>query len=194
MARRLFDVGLTVLLLPVIGPVMVAVAVALKREGRVAAVLWRSPRLGRGGRQFELLSFSTMVGVGPDTPRSEREARQTRVGRFVRNSSLDHLPMLLNVLRGDLSVVGPRPMEPGRVDLSDPGWQRILSVRPGCASYAILRLARTYNRSPEAEQRRLELEYVERASLRFDLQLLWEALQAKIASRGNIKARGEPTV
>ena len=71
---------------------------------------------------------------------------------------------------------------------------RAAPATPSCASYAILRLARTYNRSPTAEQQRLELVYIERATLRFDLQLLWEALQAKIASRGNIKARGEPTV
>jgi lipopolysaccharide/colanic/teichoic acid biosynthesis glycosyltransferase len=194
MAKRLFDVALTLLLLPLAGPVMAAVAVALKLEGRVASVLWRSPRLGRGGRPFDLLAFSTMAGVGPETPRPEREARQTRVGRVVRTSSLDHLPMLLNVLRGELCVVGPRPTEPERVDPGDPAWRRILSVRPSCVSYAILRLARTYNHSPVAERQRLELEYVERASPRFDLQVLWEALRAKLASRGNIKARGVPSV
>lgn len=68
-----------------------------------------------------------------------------------------------------------------------------MSVRPGAASYAILRLAWTYNRSPVDEKKRLELEYVERRSLRFDLALFAEVLRAKIASRGNIKARGEPT-
>jgi lipopolysaccharide/colanic/teichoic acid biosynthesis glycosyltransferase len=65
-------------------------------------------------------------------------ARLTPVTRIVRALSLDHVPMLLNVVRGDLSLVGPRPMEPDRVDLSDPRWRRVLSIRPGLVSYAIL--------------------------------------------------------
>ena len=192
MAKRAFDVvGGAMLLLA--APIMLAVAIALRIEGRIP-VFRRTPRLGKGGATFHMLSFSTMVGGADAAPGASPSDRQTAVGRFVRNYSLDHLPMLWHVVRGDMSLIGPRPMEPDRVDLTDPAWRRILSVRPGAASYAILRLARTYNRSPMAEKMRLELEYVDRHSLAFDVALFREVLRAKIASRGNIKARGEPTV
>jgi lipopolysaccharide/colanic/teichoic acid biosynthesis glycosyltransferase len=169
---------------------MLAIAVALRVEGR-GPVLFRSPRRGKGGRLFWLLGFRTMVDAAA-APALSPKARQTRVGRLIRNYSLDHLPMAINVLRGEMSVVGPRPMEPARVDLADPTWQRILSVRPGAMSCAILRLARHYNQTPVVEKQRLELEYVARQSLWFDLRLLAAAVRAQIASRGNIKARGKP--
>lgn len=72
-------------------------------------MLWRSPRLGFGGRRFDLLSFRTMR----DDPGGDVQTRLTRTGRVLRNYSLDHLPTLLNVLRGDMSVVGPRPNRTG---------------------------------------------------------------------------------
>ncbi|MGI8422559.1 MAG: sugar transferase [Chloroflexota bacterium] len=193
MAKRAFDLLAGGVLLLIVAPVMGAVALALKLEGRVP--VWRrTPRVGRGGATFHMLSFSTMVDAAHAAPGATPESRETAVGRIVRNYSLDHLPMLWHVARGDMSLIGPRPMEPELVDLSDPAWQHILSVRPGAASYAILRLARTYNRSAMAERQRLELEYVDRRSLRFDLALCGEVMRAKIASRGNIKARGEPAI
>jgi Bacterial sugar transferase len=152
-------------------------------------VFRRSRRPGRGGRPFHLLTFRTMAG-----DEGAPEDRLTAVGRAIRRSSLDHLPMLVDVLRGDLSLVGPRPMEPERVDLADPAWGRVLTVRPGLVSYASLRLGRTYNASPMAERQRLELEYVARSSLRLDLRLCGQAVEALVRSRGNVKARGRPSV
>jgi len=89
-------------------------------------------------------------------------------------------------------VVGPRPAELDRVVLDDPVWRRVLSVRPGVVSYAVVVLARSYNHS--SVQRRLELEaaYVERAGVRFDLVLLAGAAGAFVRSWGNVKARGRP--
>jgi lipopolysaccharide/colanic/teichoic acid biosynthesis glycosyltransferase len=96
------------------------------------------------------------------------------------------------VVWGEMSLVGPRPMEPARVELEDPAWQRILTVRPGMVSWAIHCLGREYNASSQALKKRLELEYVAKRSMGFDLWLLWSAGRALVASRGNVKARGRP--
>jgi len=116
----------------------------------------------------------------------------TRVGAVIRNYSLDDLPNLLNVLIGDMSIVGPRPMEPERVTMADPVWQATLSVRPGLLSFAILRLADTYNASDPQIKQHVELEYIARQSFRFDLEVFVRWMQSYIASKGNIKARGRP--
>jgi lipopolysaccharide/colanic/teichoic acid biosynthesis glycosyltransferase len=121
-----------------------------------------------------------------DEPAQDGPSRLTPVGRFPRNYSLDHLPMLVNVVRGDMSLIGPRPTEPERVDLNDADWQRVLSVRPGMISYAVLRLARTYNDSSPQQRLRLEATYVERAGLGFDVRLLARAVGAVFRSRGNV--------
>jgi lipopolysaccharide/colanic/teichoic acid biosynthesis glycosyltransferase len=180
----LVDVAAASLLLLLTAPAAGAVCLALRLEGRLP-VFWRSRRLGRGGRPFRLLAFRTMVDDGRSP-----EGRLTAAGHVVRRSSLDHLPMLVNVLRGDLSLVGPRPTEPGRVDPADPAWGRLVTVRPGLESYALLRLGRTSNPGPMALRQRLGLEYLARRSLRLDLRLCGVAVAALVVSRGNVKARG----
>lgn len=118
--------------------------------------------------------------------------RLSRAGRLIRSISLDDLPNLINVLRGEMSLVGPRPTEPERVDSQRLEWQRILSVRPGMISYAILMLAREYNDTPLERKLVLEGEYVARQSLGFDIWILLEGFRSMIASRGNIKMHGTP--
>jgi len=88
--------------------------------------------VGRGGREFELVKFRSMIvnhGGAPITRKGE--ARITRVGAWLRRWKLDELPQLWNVVRGEMSLVGPRPEVPEYVDLSDPRWQRVLEARPG---------------------------------------------------------------
>ena len=129
-------------------------------------------------------------------PRREAPGSFTRVGRFIRNYSLDHLPSLLNVLKGDIGIIGPRPMEPEFVDMQDPRWQRYFQVRSGLLNYAVLKLGKTFGPSRAnnlALKQELELEYIEKRSLAFDCQLLLEVIWAHIASKGNIKMRGLPS-
>ncbi|HEV2458910.1 MAG TPA: sugar transferase [Ktedonobacterales bacterium] len=190
MIKRACDVVVAALGLLLASPPIAAIALALTIEGR-GPIFYRSPRLGKGGRVFHLVRFRTMVDAPPDLG---PEARPTPVGRFIRNYALDDLPSLVHVLRGDLSLVGPRPMEVGRVDPTAATWRRILSVRPGFVSYAILMLGAHDNTSSPAEKEWLELDYVSRQSLRFDLYVLAATLRALLTSRGNIKARGKPTV
>jgi len=122
------------------------------------------------------------------------EERLTKVGRFIRNYSLDDIPNLINILLGDLSIIGPRATEPELVDLSHPEWQQILSIKPGGFSYAILVLATEFNGSSPEGKRQLELDHVQKQSFWYDLQLMWRVLREMIASKGNIKTRGKPTV
>jgi lipopolysaccharide/colanic/teichoic acid biosynthesis glycosyltransferase len=185
-AKRVGDLVMATALLIITAPVFAVVTLAQRIEG--TPVLWRSPRLGRGARRFDLLSFRTM----DEQPIIDADARFTRTGRFLRNYSLDHLPTLVNVLRGDMSLIGPRPTEPDRVDLHDTRWQRVLSVRPGMVSYAIIHLARTYNTAPAEQRLALEMAYVDQAGLIVDLRLLIQAAVSLVRSRGNIKARGHP--
>lgn len=186
MTKRVFDVLVASFLIWLLTPAMLAAAIAIKIEGRMS-VFWYSPRVGRNGKPFKMICFHTMV-ESTDGPGVER---LTPVGRFIRNYSINEFPPLFNVLRGEMSVIGPRPMEPVRVDLTDPTWQRILAVRPGCASYAIFKLAKGYNASRMEDKQRLELEYLEKVSVRLDATLVVKTIQSTLSSRGNHKMRGK---
>lgn len=190
MLKRIFDIFVAALLLLLLSPIFLAVMLALKLQGQTS-VFNLSTRVGRGGKRFRLIRFKTMVDTTAPLPVEER---LTKVGRFIRNYSLDDIPNLINILRGDLSIIGPRATEPELVDLSHPEWQQILSIKPGVFSYAILVLATEFNRSSPERKRQLELDYVQKQSFWYDLQLMRRVLREMIASKGNIKTRGKPTV
>jgi lipopolysaccharide/colanic/teichoic acid biosynthesis glycosyltransferase len=189
MLKRLFDILVAAFLLLILSPMLLAVMLALKIQGQTS-VFNLSPRVGKAGKPFRLMRFKTMIDT--TAPVSVEECL-TKVGRFIRNYSLDDTPNLINVLRGDMSIIGPRATEPERVDLSNPEWQQILSVRLGGFSYAILMLATEFNRSSPELKRQLELDYVQKQSFWYDLQVMRGVIQKLIASRGNIKSRGKPT-
>ncbi len=188
--KRLCDLIVATLLLIITAPLLAIIAIVIKLDSR-GPILYRRRCVGRNGQLFDLMRFRTMV----ETPAHRSvDERLTPVGRFIRTYSLDEFPILFNVLRGDMSIIGPRPTEPSFVDLADPAWQQILSVRPGVISYAILGLARNYNASSQPVRNRLELEYIQQQSTLFDLRVLRKTAQALVASRGNVKARGKPTI
>ena len=192
MLKRLFDLAWALFWLIVTAPVILVIAILIKLDSP-GPVLYVPQMVGQNGKRFRLFRFRTMHTDQP-THLSPGE-RLTRVGRFIRNYSLDHLPTLVNILRGDLSAVGPRPMEPEVVDLQDPSWQEYFQAKPGFFNYAVLKLGRTYGHSRAnnlALKRELELEYVQKQSLMTDLQLLYKFIQAHIASKGNVKMRGMP--
>lgn len=190
MGKRLFDLVISSAHFIVAVPILLLVALAIRLDSP-GPIWYRSPRIGRDGKPFGMVRFRTVDIHRPATlPMNER---LTPVGRFIRNYSFDDLPNLINVLCGDLSIVGPRPMEPERVDLTDPTWQAILKVRPGLVSPAILQLGITYNTSSAALQQQLELAYVRRQSFWYDLQICWHGTKRFIITKGNFK-RGEPQI
>jgi lipopolysaccharide/colanic/teichoic acid biosynthesis glycosyltransferase len=170
--KRVFDILVSAVLLVVTAPLLIAAAVAVAAESGLP-VLFRQTRVGLGGREFTIYKFRSMVknaaSAGPYYT-AAGDARITRVGAFLRRSSIDELPQLLNVLRGDMSLVGPRPDLPAQRALYKPAdWQARCSVRPG-----ITGLSQALLRSQATPQERLELDlrYAREASLALDLKIL----------------------
>jgi lipopolysaccharide/colanic/teichoic acid biosynthesis glycosyltransferase len=188
--KRLFDVVVALMVLGLTSPLLLIIAVLSTLELRQPPI-YLSKRVGKGGRLFGLYRFRTMERIYQSTDPISTH-KMTQVGAVIRNYSLDDIPNLLNVLIGDMSIVGPRPMEPERVNMADPVWQATLSVRPGLLSFAILALARTYTASDPQIKQRFELDYIVRQSFGFDLEVFVRWMQSYLASKGNIKARGRP--
>jgi lipopolysaccharide/colanic/teichoic acid biosynthesis glycosyltransferase len=141
MTKRLFDVLVAVAALGLVWPALLLIALLVRLDSPGPA-LFRQVRVGRHGRPFEILKFRTMThlppGAGPQSMLSVAgDARVTRVGRYLRRTKLDELPQLLNVLAGDMSLVGPRPEVPHYVDLYPPEVRaEVLSLRPGITDEA----------------------------------------------------------
>src|SRR5260370_10862997 len=188
---RLLDVLIGSLILLVATPVLLVIALLIKCDSP-GPIIYGSPRIGKNGKPFRMFRFRT-VDINTPAHLSMKE-RLTRVGSFIRNYSLDDLPNVFNMLKGDLSIVGPRPTEPEIVDLNDPAWQKVLTVRPGYISWAILELASAYNTSPWSLRLHLDEEYIQKKSVVFDLLVLRKAVLRLITSKGNVTARGVPSV
>jgi lipopolysaccharide/colanic/teichoic acid biosynthesis glycosyltransferase len=142
LGKRLFDVIASALLLIVVAPLFVALAIAVKLESR-GPVFFGSRRVGRSGRDVRVLKFRKMRdgAAGPALTATDDE-RFTRIGRFLATTKLDELPQLLNVLKGQMSLVGPRPEDPDFVHLRREDFERILSVRPGITGLSQLAFVR----------------------------------------------------
>jgi len=182
--KRLFDLGgaaaLVLLLAPLLVMVGLAVACALGRP-----VLFRQQRSGRHGQPFTLLKFRSMA-AGP----GEDAARLGRFGRALRVSALDELPQLLNVLRGEMSLVGPRPLPPDYLPLFSPAQAARLRVRPGLAGLA---QAAGRNALPWGKRLALDAAYAARQSLAGDLVLLARCALLVLRGRG-VSAPGHATM
>ena len=175
--KRAMDLALSLLALVLLSPVLAAVALAVALEGG-RPVLFRQVRVGRGGREFDLYKFRSMVRGAERLGAWQTAAadpRITRVGRFIRRTSLDELPQLVNVLRGDMSLVGPRPDLPVQRALYAPeDWALRCSVRPG-----ITGLAQALLRSEATREQRLalDLQYVREHGLLMDLRIFFWTLR-----------------
>jgi len=141
LTKRLLDLCIALPALVLLSPLFLAFAVAIKLDSR-GAVFFRQERMGRGFRPFRIYKFRTMVA---DAPRrggqltvGHGDPRITRVGRWLRKTKFDELPQMLNVLLGDMSIVGPRPEVPRYVEMFRPDFAEILSVRPGITDPASL--------------------------------------------------------
>ncbi len=192
--KRAFDVAVSAAVLLLLSPVLLAIAVAIKRESP-GPVLFRQRRVGLNGREFDLFKFRSMhvdaeaqlAGLlalneasGP-VFKMRHDPRVTRVGRFIRKTSFDEFPQFWNVLRGEMSVVGPRPPIPDEVRQYERWQRRRLSVRPG-----ITCTWQISGRSDVSFDRwmRLDLEYIDNWSLLGDLQIFAKTIPAVLTARG----------
>ena len=182
--KRPFDVASALVLLVVASPVLAVAALAI-RASMGAPVLYRQRRTGLRGQPFTLLKLRTM------TPSCGTDAdRITALGRRFRATSIDELPQLWNVLRGDMSLVGPRPLLPEYLDRYTPEQARRHAVRPGLTG-----LAQVSGRNALgwAEKFELDVWYVDHASLALDLRILWRSARCVLGGRG-VAAPGHATM
>jgi exopolysaccharide biosynthesis polyprenyl glycosylphosphotransferase len=188
--KRLLDVTVAALLLTCLSPLLALCALAIRLES-AGPILFRQPRVGEGGRRFTMLKFRSMYTGAKAAPHREYAAafirgqarpdqgagvyklvddpRVTRVGRWLRRTSLDELPQLWNVLRGEMSLVGPRPPIPYELEHYRPEHFRRLQVRPGITG---LWQVSGRSRTTFEEMVALDLEYIKRRSLVLDLDIL----------------------
>jgi len=171
-ARRVFDIVCAGLALVLASPLLALAALAVKLDDR-GPVLYRQTRVGKDGKDFELLKLRTMIvgaeKVGAGFAVNRGDSRITRAGRLLRRLSLDELPQLWNVIRGEMSVIGPRPTLRYQVDSYDERQLHRLDINPGITGWAQIH-GRTA--LPWAERIELDLWYVEHHSARVDLRIL----------------------
>jgi lipopolysaccharide/colanic/teichoic acid biosynthesis glycosyltransferase len=177
-AKRTLDLVITIPVLVVLAPVFIIVAILIRRDSPGTA-FYRQTRVGLNGREFQLIKFRTMVngaefigaGLGNDTG----DPRITRIGARLRALSLDELPQLMNVLTGDMSIVGPRPTLRDQVERYTPEQRRRLRARPG-----ITGLAQISGRStlPWSQRIVIDVHYVDKWSLRLDLAIMLRTIPA----------------
>jgi len=191
LTKRAFDILVSVTGLIVLLPLLLLVATAIKLDSS-GPVFFRQWRVGRKFRRFGIYKFRTMIDDAFDRGLPitvGRDSRITRVGKILRKTKIDELPQLLNVLKGDMSLVGPRPEVPRYVELFRPDYEHILKVRPGLTDLASLKYSDEasilgQSANPEGDyvarllpdKIRLAKEYIQRSSLLFDVKLIVETI------------------
>jgi exopolysaccharide biosynthesis polyprenyl glycosylphosphotransferase len=195
LVKRLFDIAVSAVLLVLLFPLFAFVALAI-RLGSPGPILFRQARVGRWGRLFTMWKFRSMYidaearkaalmtdneMAGGVTFKMKNDPRVTRVGRFIRKTSIDELPQLWNVLRGDMSLVGPRPPVPAEVDQYSLSDRRRLEVIPG-----ITCIWQISGRSeiPFEQQVELDVQYIESQSFWTDLKILVRTVPALLFGTG----------
>jgi lipopolysaccharide/colanic/teichoic acid biosynthesis glycosyltransferase len=177
MIRRALDILVAAVALLATAPLIVLAMLAVRLESR-GSPLYRQLRIGLEGRAFEMLKLRTMVAgaesIGAGLAVNEGDPRVTRVGAILRRTSIDELPNLLNVLRGEMSLIGPRPTIPAQVEQYTPRQRRRLQIRPGMTGWA-----QVHGRAslPWSERIELDLFYIEHRSPALDLKILLRTFQ-----------------
>jgi lipopolysaccharide/colanic/teichoic acid biosynthesis glycosyltransferase len=198
MIKRLFDASLSAVCLLISSPLWLLIPIAIKLEDG-GPIFFPQERVGLGGRVFMALKFRSMrpnaeALTGP-VQAAENDPRVTRVGRLLRATAQDELPQLVNILRGDMSFVGPRPLRPGEVDVRGdgqvtrldeiPGYHERHGVRPGLTGLTQVFAPRDISR---ASKFRLDRLYIKRAGFWLDTRLI--LLSFWITARGTWEVRG----
>lgn len=199
--KRVLDIIFSLIGLPFLFILLIPVAIAIKLEDR-GPIFYNAPRLGKNMKEFKMYKFRSMKVNAPDirnedgsTFNSDNDPRVTKVGKFVRKTSIDEIPQLLNVLKGDMSFIGPRPSPLGNKDLYPKEYFRKFDIKPGITGYnqAILR-----NQSTMEQRIQNDLFYVEKLSFFLDLKILYwtflAVIKSKNINRNNLngkKVKGE---
>jgi lipopolysaccharide/colanic/teichoic acid biosynthesis glycosyltransferase len=187
MIRRALDIAVSAVALLLSAPLLALATLAIRLESPGPAI-YRQRRVGLEGSTFDVLKLRTMVEgaehLGAGLAVNENDSRITRVGALLRRSSLDELPNLLNVLRGDMSLIGPRPTIPVQVESYTERQRGRLAIKPGITGWA-----QVHGRAslPWSERIELDLYYIAHRSLRLDLQILWRTVAMVLGGSGLYK-------
>ena len=192
-SKRILDIAIGCVALAVTAPVLVGVALTMRVSGDRGPFLHRASRVGENGELFTVLKVRTMVeNSGGSKVTVARDPRVTRLGHLLRRYRIDELPQLINVMRGEMSLVGPRPEDPAYVDMSIPLHRRVFTARPGITGLAQLEFhgEAVLLTGPHADQRyrdeilpaklKLDAEYLERQTTLLDLEILLRTLRTEL--------------
>lgn len=180
--KRIFDIAASAIAMLLLCPLLVLIAVVVRIESS-GYPIFSQRRAGWRGKPFTMLKFRTMrTDVDPygPSPHNGQDPRLTRVGRFLRERSLDELPQLLNVLVGDMSLVGPRPLYERQAALWNERQKRRLDVRPGLTGYA-----QVYGRGRATHEEKIELDltYIDSRSFMLDLKLICQTFAGALTGK-----------
>lgn len=195
--KRVIDIFCGLIGLIIISPILLIIAIAIKLTSK-GPVFFRQERLGKNGKVFKIIKFRTMVvnaeKIGDGlTVRSENDERITKIGRFLRATSLDELPQLFNVILGDMSLVGPRPPVPSHpypFDNYNSFQKRRFEMKPGMTGLAQVTVR---NSVPWDERIAIDVEYVDKFNIWLDIKILFKTL-CKVFKRESIYANNQSVV
>lgn len=180
--KRLLDFSISLLLLIILGWFLIIVFIVLFLTNRGSGVLFFQERPGKDGKIFKVIKFKSMTDERDDDGNLlPGEKRITRVGRFIRKTSIDELPQLFNVLKGDMSIVGPRPLMPRYLGLYSPEQARRHEVRPGITGWAQVN---GRNSITWTEKFKLDVWYVDHCSLWLDIKIIWRTIANVLTHKG----------
>ena len=189
--KRTLDFWIALAVLVIISPILLVVTVWLHFANKGAGAFFFQERPGKDGRIFRIIKFKTMTderdGEGNLLP---DEKRLTRVGRLVRSTSIDELPQLINVIKGDMALIGPRPLLVEYLPLYSKEQARRHEVRPGISGWA---QCHGRNAISWTEKLKLDVWYVDHVSLKTDIEIVWVTLQ-KVFKRADISEQGHATM
>lgn len=188
--KRVFDILSSVIVLLLLSPFFILISLLIVLDSR-GGVFYKQKRVGLNGKEFSLLKFRSMK-TGADKSGQltiGNDSRVTRIGKFIRKTKLDEFPQLINVIKGEMSIVGPRPEVPKYVALYNDGQKKVLTVRPGLTDYASLKYfdeqkilgasndpENAYINQVMPEKLKLNLKYINEASLGLDLKLIFQTI------------------
>lgn len=192
--KRALDIVLSIIGLLLLSPLFVLIAIAIKMEDSRGTILFRQTRIGMNGKPFAMYKFRSMVR-GAETMldgllhqneisgamfKMKRDPRVTKVGRWIRKASIDEFPQFINVLRGEMSLVGPRPPLPREVKEYTPYQMNRLSVMPGCTG---LWQISGRNELSFEQMVELDLKYIATRSFLLDLKIMWQTVVMLLLSK-----------
>jgi len=182
--KALFDYTLSILLLLILCPIFLLIAIMIKLDSK-GPILFKQERMGKDGKPFLIYKFRTMlndaanIGLGPRT--AENDPRITKIGNVLRKWSLDELPQLINIIKGDMSIIGPRPTLRFQVEQYNNFQRKRLLMKPGVTGWAQVNGRNSLSWKDKIE---FDVKYVEHHSIRLDLKILFKTIGVALFRKG----------